>query len=439
MISTVLTIVFNYAIPFFLVISILVFFHELGHSLAAKHVGVRVQQFSIGFPPRAYSKKWGETEYILSWLPIGGYVKLEGQNIEDENPNDPRNYASKTILQRLYILAAGPAMNLLLALVVMPFVFLIGVETAAYRLEAPRIVSTAPDSPANKAGFLGGDTIVRVGEVPVATWNDVFRRATRQALSADTVAVTVQRGQRQLTLVLDGAPLAAGRAIGWRPLRQPEVGRLVPGSAAEQAGLREGDRIVSINATAIHSWGDIPDRIQLGRGSEAAFEIRRGEETFVVKITPRPSGEEGRWLIGISPRSRRVRHGVVESVKLGTERLWEITGATFAFLGRLLTGGGSMDALGGPVKIGKVIGDAASAGFVETLFLVAVISLQLGIFNLFPIPALDGGHIFMLGLEKLKGGPLNARIRERAQMVGFSLLILLILIVTSNDILGFLS
>lgn len=426
----------TYVLPFIIVISVLVFFHELWHSLAAKHVGVQVQQFSIGFPPRAWGKKVGETEYLLSWIPMGGYVRLLGQNLDDEDASDPRNYASKTILQRFYILVAGPAMNLLLALVVMPLVFMLGVQTPAFRLEAPVLAGATEGTPAQSSGFLAGDRILRVGQVPVPNWNEVFREATRQSLSADAVPFTVERGGRELDLLMPGEPFTTDKPVGWEPLRKPVVGNVLPDSAAGAAGLQAGDVILSINGTPVTRWGEIPERIQKGRGSAAAYEIQRGEERFTLKITPRPAEGGERWLIGISQPQVTVRHGPLESVKIGTQRLLEITGATFTFLGRLVTGGGSMDALGGPVKIGKVIGEAAHTGAANLVFLAAVISLQLGIFNLLPIPALDGGHIFMLAVEKVKGSPLSARLRERAQMVGFSLLVLLILIVTSNDILG---
>lgn len=426
-------------VSFIIVLSIIVFVHESGHYLAARHVGVRVQQFSIGFPPRMFGKKVGETEYVFSWIPLGGYVKLEGQNIEDENPDDPRNYASKSLLQRLYILVAGPVANLLLALAIMPLVFIIGVETPAYRLGPADIVGTAPGSQAEKAGFQAGDRIVAVGEVETATWNEVYREVARQAILDDSVTLLADRGGRRVPHSLASAPLNEGSSIGWRPLVAPIAGSIAPGSAAEAAGMQPGDRIVRIDGQPITRWDQIPREIQKGAGAPTAFTLERGADTLYLQITPRPNPGTPKWLIGISPGRSVQRHGFVKSVRLGTERLWEITSATFVFLGRLLTGQGSVDAVGGPVKIAQYVGQAARSGAANLMFLMAVISLQLGIFNLLPIPALDGGHILMLAVELVKGSPLSAKLRERTQLIGFSLLILMILLVTYNDIVQIVS
>jgi regulator of sigma E protease len=426
-------------LTFLFVLTVLVFVHESGHYLAARHAGVRVQRFSIGFPPRLYGKKIGETEYLFSWIPLGGYVKLEGQNIDDENPRDPRNYASKTVLQRFYILVAGPVANLILALLIMPLVFMIGVDTPTYRLGPADIVGSQANSVAERAGRLRGDRLVAVGEKETPSWSDVFREVTRQALLADSITLYAQRGGRTTSVVVPSAPITEGKAIGWQPLIEPVVGFVAPDSPASAAGLAPGDRILAVAGGRISRWDHIRTAIQRTEGGEIVLQVERGGETVLVRVTPGFDEERGSWIIGISPGTSTQRHGVIASSRLGTARLWEITTATFVFLGRLVTGQGSMDALGGPVKIGIVVGEAARMGVANLLFLMAFISLQLGIFNLLPIPALDGGHIFMLVLELAKGSPLSARVRERAQMIGFSLLILLILLVTYNDILQLVS
>lgn len=421
-------------VSFIAVLSILVFIHESGHYLAARHVGVRVQQFSIGLPPRIFGRKIGETEYVLSWIPLGGYVKLEGQNIEDENPNDPRNYASKSILQRGYILVAGPLANLVLALLLIPLVFMLGIETPAYRLETAELVESAAGSIAAEAGFLPGDRIVAVGEVETPSWNDLYRELARQALLGDDVIVHADRGGRIVLLTIKSTPIIEGKSIGWRPLITPVAGVITAGSPALEAGMKPGDRIVAINGAPISRWDQISEEIQKGGGKITAFTLQRGEERLELQIPPRRTSDANSWIIGISPGSATKRHGPLESVKLGVSRLWEITSATFVFLGRMLSGKGSLDAVGGPVKIGMYVGEAARSGVSNVIFLMAIISLQLAIFNLLPIPALDGGHIFMLGVELIKGSPLSAKLRERTQMIGFSFLILMILIVTFNDI-----
>ena len=422
---------------FIVVLTFIVFVHESGHFLAARHVGVRVQRFSIGFPPRMIGKTVGETEYMISWLPLGGYVRLEGQNLDDENPNDPRNYASKTKLQRLYILAAGPAMNLVLALLVMPLVFMLGVETPRYRLEAPVLAQVAHGSPAQEAGFSVGDRITALDGQAQPSWETLERAIGMESTRRGTLDFSVVRAGQAVQVHVPSSAMLSSAPFGWTPLVQPVVGYVAPGSASREAGLQPGDRVVSISGEAVSQWDQMPDLIQKGHGQPLTMVIERAGQRRQVQLTPKHEG--GSWVVGISPGSITERYSALESVRLGTQRLVDITGATFTFLGRLLVGKGSLDALGGPVKIGVVIGEAAHSGFDKVLFLIAVISLQLGIFNLLPIPALDGGHIFLLAVELVLGGPLSAKVRERAQIIGVSLLIALILVVTYNDVMQLIS
>ncbi len=424
------------ALWFILVLSVLVFVHELGHYLAARHVGVRVQRFSIGFPPRAIGKKIGETEYMLSWIPLGGYVKLEGQNLDDENPADPRNYAAKTKLQRLYILVAGPVMNLALALVLMPLVFMLGVETPRYRLDPPVVAEVLAGSAAAQAGFHAGDRIVRLGTRETPSWNALDQALSEQPLSG-SLAFRVERAGAAAELSVPAAAFASNQPFGWKPLVEPVVGQLAPRSPAQQAGLQVGDRIVAVNGVAVSQWDQMPAEIQKSQGAELSLDVRRGGRMLKLSFAPMKQG--GAWVIGISPGSVVERHGFLDSVRLGTGRIVQITGSTFSFLGHLVVGQGSLDTLGGPVKIGVVIGEAARSGFDKLLFLMALISLQLGIFNLLPIPALDGGHMFLIAVEWVVRRPLSAKARERAQIVGFSLLVALILVVTYNDVLQLIS
>ena len=434
------------ALWFILVLSFLVFFHELGHYLAARHVGVRVQRFSIGFPPRAIGRKVGETEYMLSWIPLGGYVKLEGQNLDDENPRDPRNYAAKTKLQRLYILLAGPVMNLVLALLLMPLVFMLGVETPRYRLDPPVVAEVEAGSPAAQAGVRAGDRVVRLGTRETPSWNALDKALGEQPLTGNMVFRVARPGAAAggaaasgaaAELSVPAAAFASSQPFGWKPLVEPVVGQVAPRSPAQQAGLQPGDRILAVNGVPVSQWDQMPAEIQKSKGAQLSLDVRRGNGTLKLALAPMRQG--GSWVIGISPGSVVERHGFVDSVRLGTERVAQITGSTFSFLGHLVMGQGSLDSLGGPVKIGVVIGEAARSGFDKLLFLTALISLQLGIFNLLPIPALDGGHIFLIGVEWLARRPLSVKVRERAQIVGFSLLVALILVVTYNDVLQLIS
>lgn len=328
-------------------------------------------------------------------------------------------------------------MNLVVAFLLMPLVYLLGVETPSYRKEPPVIAGVVPGSAAAAAGFQAGDVIVRVGGTATPTWVAVDQAIGGQAISGGELRLTVRRGDREVELVTTGLAFAGKEPFGWKPLVPAVVGLFSSVSPAKAAGMAVGDRIVAIDGTPIHQWDQMPAAIQQSGGKAVRMDVLRNGNLITLTVTP--AKQNGTWIIGISPGTQRERHGVVDSVVLGSQRLWDLTAGTFAFLGQLLTGRGSLDALGGPVKIGVVIGEAARTGLDTLLFLMAVISLQLGIFNLLPVPVLDGGHILLLGVEALKGGPLSAKVRERAQMVGFSLLIALILVVTYNDVLQLIS
>ena len=381
-------------ITFIAVLGFLIFIHELGHYMAAKHVGVRVETFSIGFPPTIYGKKVGDTEYKVSWIPLGGYVRLFGQNVTDEDPTDPSNYASKSILQRIYILIGGPAMNLLFALFCMPLLYMIGVQSPAYLDEMAKLRKIDQGSIAEKIGLQANDQIFTVNGNEVLNW-----RAVNQEM---------------------------GKAITTSNLRL-EV---------------EGDLILSINGKSVGDWSDLIPLIQESQqpnGSSDAVQIiveyERSGEVQCVELKPYFEKEAKLWLMGMSMPTQNKNYGIGESVSMGVQRVWQLTKATFMFLGQMLSGQGSLDDLGGPIRIGMVLGDAAKSGISNLIFLMAFISLQLGIFNLLPIPALDGGHILLLGFEKLKGAPLSTIFRERTQMIGFSVLIALMLFVTWNDLI----
>jgi len=434
-------------LSFLVVLGVLIFIHELGHYLAARHVGVRVEAFSIGFPPTAWGKQVGETEYRISWVPIGGYVKLFGQNVNDENPNDPTNYAAKSLFQRLYILAAGPAMNLLFALIFMPLVFLIGMDMPAYLNEPPLIKNVQQGSYAQELGIRANDEILAVNGTYVKNWEELHS-ALAKVSTEETLTMEVDRSGSLVIMEGSGTAFQNAGPMGWSPFLAPVVGEFTEQSPAMKAGIQAGDKVTRVNGQAIMDWSEISPAVQQFmqesvNNSETAtktltVELERNGDIQFVEVAPYLEPKSQRWLLGMSMLKISRSFSFGESVILGTSRLWFLTKATFGFLGQMFQGEGSMDDLGGPVKIGMVIGDAVRSGIAELFFLMSFISLQLGIFNLLPIPALDGGHIFMLLVEKFKGGPLSTALREKTQMVGFSLLISLMIFVTWNDLMSLL-
>ena len=429
-------------IAFLVVLGILIFIHELGHFLAARHVGVRVEAFSVGFPPTLWGKKIGDTEYRISWIPVGGYVKLFGQNVDDEDPNDPTNYAYKTLFQRLYILTAGPLMNLLFALIFMPLVFWIGMETPAYLDDSPRIKDVQDGSYSQKLGIRANDEIIAINGTFVKNWEELHNTMGSIPPSETLVFDIDRKGN---SIYIEGSAIEMHRlgSMGWSPYLVPVVGGFSSGSPAERAGIKVGDKITRINELVIGDWTDISPSVQKIMTAESKkpdstlkVELERNSEVKLVEVTPFFETNSQRWLLGMSMSKKFRSHSLGESFALGISRLWFITKGTFSFLGQMFKGEGSMDDLGGPVKIGMVIGDAVRSGISDLFFLMAFISLQLGIFNLLPIPALDGGHILMLLIEKINGKPLSTAIRERTQMIGFSALLFLMIFVTWNDLVS---
>lgn len=423
-------------VSFLLAISLLVFVHELGHYLAARFVGVKVLEFSIGFPPKAVGRKIGETEYILSWIPIGGYVRLLGQDSEDENPEEPGNYASKSKRERLLILVAGPAMNLLFAWVFFTLLFFTGYDRPAYLNAPPQLAAVTLGSAAEKVGLLPHDQILAVDGLEVKTWAEA--QARLEEARPEQLELKILRSGQELRLFFTEDQLALG-PLGLEPLIAPLVGKLSPGNPAEQAGLLPGDKILAIGGEPVESWAAITPLVQKSKGEPFLLTFERDGVTKTVTLTPKMDERLGFYIIGLSQTNQRVSYGILDASVQGYNRAEFLTRKSFEFIGKLFQGEANKDSLGGPIMIAQLVGQAAKNSLGDLLALMGFISLQLGIFNLFPFPALDGGHVLFLGLEMVKGGPLNKNLREKVQKFGFSALLLLILYISVQDGLRLLS
>ena len=418
-------------ITFILVLGFLIFIHELGHFFAARLIGVKVQEFSIGFPPKMISKTFRGTEYMISWIPIGGYVRLWGQNYEDEAFEEPGNYASKSIGQRLLILLAGPMMNLLAALILVPIVLFIGYEVPAYLEKPPVIDGIRPGSPAETLNLKKGDRIVAVNGQHVTTWREVQKWLYQNP--AEETRLEIERNHQVLPIAFATEETKHPGGMGWDKKIEAVVGFIASGSPAAMADLHSGDRIVEINGIPIAAWADVSRAVQLSGGQSLEIRLKRNGKYSIVSLTPEMDQDTNRWLIGISSAQIRVSESLPDAIILGTKRVWTITAETYHFLARMLRGQEKSEAVGGPIMIAQMIGQAAKSSVSDLIYLTAIISLQLCIFNLLPIPALDGGHIFFLLLEKIKGSALSRNIRLFTQKVGFLLLIGLIVFISVQD------
>ena len=422
---------------FLIALGILIFVHELGHFLVAKRAGIRVERFSLGFPPRMIGFKWKETDYCLSWIPFGGYVKVAGMADvgAEESSGADWEFPSKPIWVRMAVIAAGPAMNLLFAYVAFLFLY------SAYGVGS--VDSTAIDplegSPAAIAGLRHGDVIVRVGERPVANYHELRRELETEAGAA--VTVDAERDGRILAFDLpretaaDREGESSGMPYGLSLLYPTVVGGVVEGMPAESVGLKQGDRITSVAGTDVKNWDEM--REQISRHPEEEIEIfwvRDGEQ-MAARITPeaRPEGGGTIGQIGIGPHMSTADVSFREAASLSAASLINSAGLILDFIGNIFQEDRYKE-LGGPILIAKMADDTAERGLEHFIYFLSLLSVNLAILNLMPIPALDGGHLVFLTLEMVMRRPLSLRKREFCQQVGLVLIIGLMILVTFNDL-----
>jgi regulator of sigma E protease len=440
-------------ISFVLVLGILILVHEFGHFIVARMAGVGVERFSIGFGPVLVRYRGKETEYCLSLVPLGGYVKMMG---DDENPLeggktstlDPkRAFNGKPLAVRFLIVFAGPAMNFVLAVVIFSLVFMI-----LGRPVAPALIGRVVESgPVAQAGLGTGDRIVAIDGHPVQYWEDVQRAI--QDSQGRLLSFTVQQGpagERKVGIMpaqtktrdLFGDEREIWD-IGARPFVPPSVGDVVAGFPAQKAGLKSGDVIVSLEGKAVPSWDELAEGIQQRPGQPTRLEIKRGAETFAVTVVPnavKERGPDGKEIevgrIGISPSAgiTFIRSNPIHGLREGLGRTVEVTGLTAVGLYKIVVGQLDRKNIGGPIQIAVTAGEQARQGVASLAFFTAVISVNLFLLNLLPVPMLDGGHLLFFVCEAVLGRPLSVRKREVAQQVGFGLLMLLMVYAVYNDL-----
>ena len=421
-------------LAFLFVLGVLVFVHELGHFLAARRLGVRVITFSLGFGPKLLKFTRGDTEYCVSAIPLGGYVKMAGENPEDPRSGQPDEFLSKTKWERFQILIAGPAMNLILAVVVMAVVLAQGAEVPVYQDQPAVVGAVLPGSPAEQAGIQRGDRILTVAGDVIETWEDLFiaigTRPDREIL------VTLARnGQPQsLTVRSVGESRFEVGNIGVVPDMRTVVSSVIPDSPAERAGLMARDVILAINGERILTPTQVYDAVGKNEGRELELTLERNGQEVRLKAVPRQ--DAGRWTIGFYPgeETRSFTPGPIEAVRLSVERNIEFSGLIFRTLGGLFVGETSPRQLMGPVAIAQLSGESAEAGWIALFTLMASISLNLGLLNLLPIPVLDGGHILIMALEGVARRDFSMAVKEKMLLAGFVLLMMLMVTVIYNDL-----
>jgi regulator of sigma E protease len=423
-------------LSFVFVLGVLVFVHELGHFLAAKRVGIRVLKFQLGFNPTILSFRYGETEYGIGALPLGGYVKMAGEANEDGPTGDPREFLSKTRWQRFQVLFMGPAMNLLLAFVLLAGILYQGAEVPSYVDQPVNVGLVKPDSPAARADIRPGDRIVSVAGHRVDTWEEfgltVGTRANRE------VSIGLLRNGLDVTKMLTPVAEDKGRFeqgdIGVVPNVHPHLIEVTPGDPGEKAGLKAGDVIVAAEGTPMTFDAEFRQVIRKSANTPITLSILRSGAPMTITATPRLDGNRG--LLGVKPvdDTRTIKPSILGAFRLSAEKNWGMTQMIGQTIWGLLTRELSPKQLMGPIAIAQVSGESAQLGLVPLLLLMVTLSLNLGLLNLMPIPMLDGGHITIMALEGIARRDFSVKVKEKVLLAGFVVLMMLMVTVFYNDL-----
>lgn len=423
-------------LAFLVVLPVIIVVHEAGHLLMAKFFKMRVLAFSVGFGKALWSTKRGETEYRLSAIPLGGYVKLSGE-IPDEASEDPADFLNRPRWQRILVYLAGPFANVVLAVAVIAAVFMVGIEITNLGGDAkPIIGAIEANSSAAQAGLQRGDLIVAVQGEAVDNWEDVAFSLIGSP--GKEVPLKVQRGDRTLDTRVTPAKIdgqEAGDLGGMIPSIRPQIISLVEGQPAEAAGFQPGDQIRRFDGRPVVDSKAFVDEISAHPGQVVGIEVIRNGKPMIIQVTPKPDPSDGgKGRIGVKIGFFQ-RYGpgqaVIESVKFNLQTVRQ----TFQVLGKLIQRKLAFRAgMSGPLEIAKQSGEAAKQGFKYLLYFMAFLSMSIAIMNLLPIPILDGGNIFILLIESTIRRNLSMRLREAINQVGFVMIVALMVTVLWFDI-----
>jgi regulator of sigma E protease len=421
-------------------IGVMIMIHELGHFWAARYFDVKVEAFSFGFGPRLFGFRKGETDYRFSLILFGGYVKMAGEQVTDENTDDPRSFLAKPRWQRLIIAAAGPFMNVVLAIGVLTGLFMVKYERASDADLQAVIGHVLPDSPAAKAGIQDGDRIVKLDERKNPTWEDVGLKEVSSAYRP--MYLTIERNGRQFDTVVTptlNERLGFGYA-GWDGRGEVQLGAIEPGYPAEKAGLQKGDVLVAVNGQSIHSVYKFQEMTKNSNGQTLDIEYTRNNRSQRCTVQPVYAKLDGpaRWMIGVAPQQKlhlittrlSLPQALSESIRQNAKGAMLIG----SFLKGVVQRRMSPKTISGPIVIAQLSGEAARQGPSAFFLLMSMVSLNLAIFNLLPIPILDGGVIVMLLVEMVMQRDLSLSVKEAVLKLGFVFILMIVAFVIYNDI-----
>lgn len=441
-------------LSFLVMIGILVVVHEYGHYLAARMSGVKVLKFSVGFGKPLISRRLGQdqTEWVVSALPLGGYVKMLDEREGDVAREEVhRAFNRATVWRRMAIVIAGPLANFLLAVIVFWALFIHGVPALK-----PVVGEPDQQTPAAQAGLRNGDEIVSVNGQRVETFADLQMALLESAVNKEKAAVELANGeQRELdfSLVETGDMEDSAKSLGivpFTPDLAPVVGRLEPGGVAEKSGLKPGDRILSVNGKVIQTWQDFSKQVRAFPGKEIEVALESGQTSRSIRMTPARASDKGTGIgrVGAGPKvdpalfealRTEQRYGPILALGQAVIKTWDTTVFSLKMLGRMVIGQVSWRNLSGPISIADYAGQTAQQGWMSFLGFLAVISIGLGVINLLPIPLLDGGHLMYYIFEAFRGRPVSERVLDIGARIGMAMLGTLIFMALYNDILRVLT
>lgn len=436
---------------FVVVLGVLVAFHEFGHFLMARWVGVRVLKFSLGFGPKLIGRQIGETEYLVSAVPLGGYVKLFGEEESDAtSPEEQRrSFSHQNLWSKVLIVFGGPGFNFLLAYLIFAGWLATGAPlfVPTFKDLTPDIEAMKPGSPALAAGLQVGDRVLRVNEKDISTRTELYEAVAKS--NGRPLTLDVRRGDQVKTLVVTPAATTVrddGKDVTVYSLgieeTAPVVTAVMHGSPAMEAGFQEGDRVVAIDGQAIHSWAQMTGLVKESPNRPLKVEVNRNGTIVTLTVTPalEKTMVNGKPVeigkIGVSGPGRSLirSSNPLLAVWDGLEATWGWTELTAVGIYKMIAGEISSKNIGGPLTIASISGEAGAQGMSSLIFLIAILSINLGVLNLLPIPILDGGHLLFFAIEAVMRKPLADRQRELAQQVGLLLLVCIMVFAFWNDI-----
>ena len=423
------------ALAFVVVLGIIIFVHEFGHLITAKAFGMRVFIFSFGFGKRLAGFKWGDTDCRVSAIPLGGYVKLEGEpgDLVSEDTSalgDGKDFLARPRWQRFLVYLAGPAMNAVLTIVVLTGFYLVGFQVPGSRYDRPIVGAVDAGSPAEKAGIVPGDEILSIDGQSLPSWEETQYHILLRPDRALALRVRRSGEEREVTVRSEATSAERVGSIGVHPLVR--VGEVLPGKPAEAAGFKPEDAILAIDGQPLREFADILPIVSGSGGKTLTFRVWRDGQIRDVPVTPRDAGQG--YKVGLAPWYITKKFGPPAALAESLRWTWDMTRQTFDVISRLVTARISPRTMMGPLGIAQASGDAARGGAGSLLFLVAVISLQVGILNLFPLAPLDGGHLAILAVEGSVRRDLSPSVKSWIMNAGAAVIFLLIGVVLYSDI-----